>query len=150
MGRGASDRSCSSRREALHRNCLVFSTALLPLALLVLLAGCIEGLIGVIVVPSSPDFAVSTTNGTAPLSVHFTPSVPDGTVSLEWSFGDGATSREENPIHAYLVPGTYSVALTVVWIDSGGEEWTATTTKTGCIVVETETPPAPATHKAYV
>ncbi len=118
------------------------------MALPFLLAGCIEGLVGVIVVPSGPDFVVSTTNGIAPLSVHFTSSVPDGTTSLSWSFGDGTTSGEKDPTHVYLAPGTYSVTLTVVWIDSGGEEWTATTTKSWVH----RCPPAThsAAHKVYV
>ncbi len=31
--------------------------------------------------------------------------------SRVWSFGDGATSKERNPVHAYLEPGTYTVTL---------------------------------------
>jgi PKD repeat protein len=38
-----------------------------------------------------------------------------------WSFGDGASSREEAPLHTYRYPGTYVVALTV------GREGTRTT-----------------------
>lgn len=30
-----------------------------------------------------------------------------------WSFGDGATSNEQNPVHTYAAPGTYKVILTV-------------------------------------
>lgn len=30
-----------------------------------------------------------------------------------WDFGDGATSTEQNPLHAYSTPGTYQVKLTV-------------------------------------
>lgn len=36
-----------------------------------------------------------------------------GTFSLSWNFGDGDSSALENPIHAYLTAGTYSVGLTV-------------------------------------
>jgi len=32
--------------------------------------------------------------------------------SYAWSFGDGATSTEENPTHIYAEPGTYEVSLT--------------------------------------
>jgi hypothetical protein len=38
----------------------------------------------------------------------------NGTVNGEawaWSFGDGATSAEENPVHVYTLPGTYTVTL---------------------------------------
>jgi len=31
-----------------------------------------------------------------------------------WSFGDGSTSEEQNPIHAYTEPGSYTVELTVI------------------------------------
>ena len=39
----------------------------------------------------------------------------DGTqlVDWRWSFGDGASSTERNPAHAYAAPGTYTVSLTV-------------------------------------
>jgi PKD repeat protein len=38
----------------------------------------------------------------------------DGTiVSWSWSFGDGATSNESNPVHTYAAPGKYDVLLTV-------------------------------------
>lgn len=30
-----------------------------------------------------------------------------------WQFGDGTTSRKRNPAHAYTMPGTYDVSLTV-------------------------------------
>lgn len=34
--------------------------------------------------------------------------------SFEWEFGDGATSTEENPAHAYEKEGSYEVSLVVV------------------------------------
>ncbi len=38
----------------------------------------------------------------------------DGTVaSWEWDFGDGGTSTDRNPTHAYAADGTYTVSLTV-------------------------------------
>jgi gliding motility-associated-like protein len=30
-----------------------------------------------------------------------------------WKFGDGATSTEENPVHVYATPGTYTVTLRI-------------------------------------
>jgi PKD repeat protein len=36
----------------------------------------------------------------------------DSTTYL-WHFGDGATSTDENPLHIYTAPGTYTVSLTV-------------------------------------
>lgn len=38
----------------------------------------------------------------------------DGTITTRsWSFGDGATSSEQNPTHTYAAAGTYTVALEV-------------------------------------
>ena len=43
----------------------------------------------------------------------------DGTiVSWQWSFGDGAVSTEQNPVHTYSTPGRFDVLLTVT--DDGG------------------------------
>ena len=39
---------------------------------------------------------------------------PDGSVvKWSWNFGDGTTSEERNPRHAYSMPGLYTVTLTV-------------------------------------
>jgi PKD repeat protein len=54
-------------------------------------------------------------------SVQFTDTSTAGTypiVSWSWDFGDGATSSQQNPTHAYSDSGAYTVRLTVV--DSGG------------------------------
>jgi PKD repeat protein len=65
--------------------------------------------------------------GDVPLSLSFSSAGsmdPDGTlVSYAWDFGDGGTSTEANPNHAYGVGGPYVVTLTVT--DNGG----ATTTQ---------------------
>ncbi len=46
----------------------------------------------------------------------------DGTiVSWAWSFGDGATSSERNPVHTYAAKGHYNVSLTVT-DDQGGTD----------------------------
>jgi PKD repeat protein len=37
-----------------------------------------------------------------------------------WEFGDGITSREQNPVHAYREEGVYDVRLTV-WNDDGSD-----------------------------
>ena len=37
-----------------------------------------------------------------------------GTIETwKWSFGDGETSEEQNPVHVYSSAGTYTVSLTV-------------------------------------
>ncbi len=33
--------------------------------------------------------------------------------SFHWDFGDGATSEEQNPLHTYAAPGSYTVTLSV-------------------------------------
>ncbi len=33
--------------------------------------------------------------------------------TYSWKFGDGATSSEENPVHVYATPGTYTVTLRI-------------------------------------
>jgi len=43
-----------------------------------------------------------------------------------WSFGDGATSTDSSPVHAYAQPGSYDVELTVT--DSEGNTSTSTQT----------------------
>jgi gliding motility-associated-like protein len=36
-----------------------------------------------------------------------------GALSWNWNFGDGTTSTEQNPVHIFPSPGTYTVQLTV-------------------------------------
>ncbi len=48
----------------------------------------------------------------------------DGSISsFEWSFGDGSTSKQENPTHTYESGGSYTVELTVT-DDSGATDTT--------------------------
>ena len=54
-----------------------------------------------------------------PMIIHFNDE-STGQISLwQWSFGDGATSTQRNPIHTYNSGGTYFVCLTVSNSDSG-------------------------------
>ena len=39
-----------------------------------------------------------------------------GATGFQWSFGDGTSSAEENPVHAYTEAGTFNVGLNV-WND---------------------------------
>ncbi len=66
-----------------------------------------------------PDFTASPVEGVAPLTVQFsnTSSVNVGYTTLEWNFGDGSSSTDENPIHTYDTPGTYTVSLRVTCLD---------------------------------
>ncbi|MFA6617552.1 MAG: PKD domain-containing protein [Candidatus Neomarinimicrobiota bacterium] len=62
------------------------------------------------------DFEADVTSGSAPLEVHFTDLSQEGVnaiASWNWQFGDEKSSTAQNPVHAYNVPGDYTVSLTV-------------------------------------
>ncbi|MBK8567941.1 MAG: PKD domain-containing protein [Saprospiraceae bacterium] len=44
-------------------------------------------------------------------------SFPFGAESYAWDFGDGNTSTEQNPVHLYAQPGTYTTTLTTTNAD---------------------------------
>jgi PKD repeat protein len=72
-------------------------------------------------VPATAAAQVSATSGEAPLSVQFTGAGSgDAPITYSWEFGDGTSSRLQNPTHTYRDPGTYTATLTVA--DSGGEQ----------------------------
>lgn len=62
--------------------------------------------------PPTCDFTGSPTSGTPPLTVSFL-DLSQWATSWLWSFGDNATSTQENPDHIYQNPGNYTVSLTV-------------------------------------
>jgi PGF-pre-PGF domain-containing protein len=65
--------------------------------------------------PVVANFANATPRtGTAPLTVQFSDTSAGGPVAWLWSFGDGGTSTDRNPIHTYSGIGTFTVALTAV------------------------------------
>ena len=69
--------------------------------------------------------------GIAPLEVEFSDFSTGEITDWLWEFGDGNTSNEQNPVHTYLNPGTYTVSLTV-----SNELTSDTETKAGYITVE--------------
>ena len=76
------------------------------------------------------NFSATNTNGCYPLNTQFTdlstPGAGNTNVNWLWDFGDGGTSTLQNPVYAYITPGTYSVSLTV-------------TNNKGCLKVKTRT-----------
>ncbi len=75
-------------------------------------------------------------------AVTFIPTVSGGTPPYQysWDFGDGNTSTEESPTHAYAAAGVYTAALTVT--DDNGE--VVAQTQTDAITVTEFTVPAKA------
>lgn len=59
------------------------------------------------------DFSESNIKGPFPLRVYFTNQSKGEVDSCLWDFGDGAISKEQNPVHIYETPGRYSVKLIV-------------------------------------
>ncbi|MHB8634248.1 MAG: PKD domain-containing protein, partial [Thermoplasmatota archaeon] len=43
--------------------------------------------------------------------------------SYAWSFGDGQTSTDAAPVHAYLAPGTYTVKLTLTDLQGNAQAY---------------------------
>ncbi|MBI4647063.1 MAG: DUF1573 domain-containing protein, partial [Bacteroidia bacterium] len=67
-----------------------------------------------IVPPGSPitaDFSISDTNPPLGADVQFTDLSTNMPVSWDWDFGDGVFATAQNPVHAYLTPGFYTVSL---------------------------------------
>lgn len=48
--------------------------------------------------------------------------------SVSWDFGDGTTSGENNPVHAFTTTGTYTVAVTVTYVNNATESGSLTVT----------------------
>jgi PKD repeat protein len=62
-------------------------------------------------------FTTNITTGSKPMAVQFVDTSTNAPAKWFWSFGDGGTSAESDPIHVYTVDGVYSVTLTVTNID---------------------------------
>ena len=66
-------------------------------------------------------------------NITFTDQSTNNPTSWSWSFGEGATSTVQNPLHTYNTAGTYTVVLTVT--NAYGND---TETKTNYITVNSE------------
>lgn len=64
--------------------------------------------------------------GEIPLTVQFTADVTggDAPIAFSWDFGDGQSSIQQNPLHSYSSPGTYTAKVTVT--DTDGDTGTDT------------------------
>ncbi|MEO1289334.1 MAG: PKD domain-containing protein, partial [Chloroflexota bacterium] len=65
--------------------------------------------------PAAPvaNFTADPVSGESPLSVNFTNQSTGQISSVNWDFGDGTSSTEQNPTHIFDDTGTYNVILTV-------------------------------------
>jgi PKD repeat protein len=87
--------------------------------------------------PRADFIATSTTHGKVPLAVQFEDtSVGFSINAWDWNFGDGATSIQENPVHAYAHVGLYDVTLTATSLYGSN-----TTTRIGFVNVTAEADP---------
>jgi hypothetical protein len=68
----------------------------------------------VVIPPPTADFSASTTEGTVPITVAFTPETSGEVAAWHWNFGDGKFSNERAPQHTYSSSGEYTVSLTVM------------------------------------
>ncbi len=64
------------------------------------------------------NFTANATAGKAPFTVQFADQ-STGASGYQWQFGDGTTSTEQNPVHTYTHPGTYTVTLVASGADYG-------------------------------
>ncbi|WP_048107514.1 PKD domain-containing protein [Methanosarcina barkeri] len=83
--------------------------------------------------PPVPGFSASLTSGKSPLTVDFIGQSTGLQTERKWSFGDGNTSTEKNPVHTFNKSGLYSVTLT-----ASDEIGSNALTKTGYIAVSSD------------
>lgn len=79
------------------------------------------------VVPAA-SFSVSATSGSSPFSVFFNDTSTNNPTSWLWTFDDGTTSTEQNPVKTFTTVKSYNVTL--VSKNSAGTSNTATATIT--------------------
>jgi PKD repeat protein len=66
------------------------------------------------------DFSASKTSVKVGENIQFTDLSTNAPTTWLWTFGDGTTSTERNPLKSYAMPGSYSVSLKVTNV--GGED----------------------------
>jgi predicted outer membrane repeat protein len=96
-------------------------------------------------IPPAAEFTSDITQGYSPLTINFTDlSIECSVVITEWywDFGDGNNSSLQNPNNEYLLPGNYTVSLTVIDVNDS----TDTKTKIDYITVFGNDPPSPPTN----
>jgi PKD repeat protein/GH25 family lysozyme M1 (1,4-beta-N-acetylmuramidase) len=64
-------------------------------------------------IPPVAGFDANVTSGKVPLTVQFNDTSTGSPTSWNWSFGNGALSTMQNPVHTYTASGTFTVSLNV-------------------------------------
>ncbi len=82
----------------------------------------------------------NTTSGTAPLTVQFNDLSTNETLGRTWTFGDGGSSNDPNPIYTYNTAGTFIINLTA-------SNTYGTNVTSRVITVTTPAPPQPSVLK---
>lgn len=79
---------------------------------------------GIVYTGRSPDadFSATTVSGTAPLTVRFTDLSTGSPTTWVWDFGDGMISADQDPVHTYRQPGTYTVTMKAIGSGGSGSE----------------------------
>jgi large repetitive protein len=85
--------------------------------------------------PLLANFSSNSTKGMDPFKVQFNDESTEDPISWKWDFGDGSTSKDENPTHTYTNPGIYTVTL-IATNNAGSNK----ITKTGYITVTSKIP----------
>jgi PKD repeat protein len=67
-----------------------------------------------VLVAITASFSFNPASPAAGQSVQFTDSSTGNPTLWQWSFGDGGTSAAQNPNHAFVAAGTYTVSLTIM------------------------------------
>ncbi|MFA4877621.1 MAG: PKD domain-containing protein [Methanoregula sp.] len=70
--------------------------------------------------PPVANFTATPLSGKAPLTVTFTDTSSNAPTSWNWSFGDGATSAIQSPVHIYSNTGNYTIVLNATNVDGTG------------------------------
>ena len=68
--------------------------------------------------PVQASFRVSPDSGSSPLVVTFTDTSKGSLTGWAWTFGDGGSSSEQNPVHTFTSQGAFQVNLTVTDVNS--------------------------------
>ena len=81
--------------------------------------GCAASVVDSIFIELPPDLSafdieVWPAAGCVPLSVTLADAAPTGELDYAWSYGDGASSIQDMPLHVYELPGSYDVTVSAV------------------------------------